>query len=115
MQLETSDILYMYLADSSFVDLIEILTPEQLKQFILIFGGTTISIPSIADIKNCNHDYRIYNFVETQMQKRGKKSLRDIYIEASTVFHCSETMIYKIYNNIKDYYKRISEQKIKIN
>ncbi len=114
MQLETSDILYMYLADSSFVDLIEILSPEQLKQFILIFGGTTIAIPSIADIKNCNRDYRIYNYVEIQRTKRGAKSLKDIYNEASKVFHCSETIIYKIYNNIRDYYKRLEEQKAKI-
>lgn len=114
MELEKSDILYLYLCDTTFLDLMELLTAEQLKKFILIFGGTTITVPSIADIKNCGRDFRIYNYVKSNITKGGN-TLQQICLEASKLFHCSSSHIMIIYNNIKKYSDRLKETEEKFN
>ena len=83
-----------------------------LKKFILIFGGTTINVPSIADIKNCGRDFRIYNYIEKH--KTDSKNLNEVYMNASKIFFCSQSQVQTIYSNIKKYADRLSEQKKKL-
>jgi hypothetical protein len=112
LNIDKSDILYLYLCDTTFLDLMEILDTEQLKKFILIFGGTSINIPSIADIKNCGRDFRIYSYIEKHKQEN--KSMTDIYNEAAKIFFCSQTNIKIIYGNLKKYSDRLEEQRKKL-
>lgn len=60
--------------DTLFVDLFSVLGPHLALRFIRIFGGTTIKVPSIDDVKVAVRDFQIFRELHSlRMSARREK------------------------------------------
>jgi hypothetical protein len=117
-ELNQSDIMYLFLTDSMFLDMLEVFEPEQLKLFIKVFGGTTIEVPTMDDIKNCSRDFKIYDFIDTYIKTHNEVKQENVIIDAisncAVKYQMSDLQVKNIYANLLNYEVRLRRQKDKI-
>ncbi len=112
MPIKKKDIRLLYLGDTGFYDLLDILGPEKTKLFLWIWGGTTIKVPNMRDIQNCDRDYEIYK----HMSERIKQNIPAINAacECANKFKCQVEYCLKTYRNLKKFADHISSHRDEI-
>lgn len=88
-------LLCMHYGHPVFAELIDFLGQETAQEFIEIFGGTTISIPSIEDLQKITREYEIFRQCQagtktTVLAKRFRmtpKKVRSIRDRIGKILH----------------------------
>jgi hypothetical protein len=90
------------------VDLLHIVSWDQMKKIIAIMGGTRLKIPTIAQMTKLNEDYRIFCEIENsdkdpdsvesiaKSNKRSAKSAQELYEEMCTTLHPNRSGEYSL-------------------
>jgi len=96
---------------SQLVDLLNIVSWDQLKKIIAVMGGTRLKIPTLANMARLNEAYEIWKDIEDSdkdpnsikdIAKKRKKSVRsaqDIYYEMSETLHHNRSGEYELYTS----------------
>lgn len=106
MSLNKSKIKFLYLGDTSFFDMLDIFGAEKTKLFIKIWGGTTLKVPTLQDIENCDIDYSIYSFISEQIENNFV-SLEEAALECSRKYKRRPEYCINTYRNLQKFSEQI--------